>query len=368
MSFQLHNFWWLLIWIFLAGGFCYFFVPQQEEVVLGRREIRWNFIPALITALPYVFWAAWRSDAYGDTGVYRINFINMPTGLSNMVEYVASRQKGPAFVVFEYLFKTLISQSSIACFFVVARLQMFLLVRIFRKYSRNYWLSLFFLVASTDYMSWMHNGMRQFIAVTIIFTCIPLLVKRRYLLMCLVVLFAATIHSASLIFLPFIFVVNGRAWNVRTFLYILALIVAIIFLDKVSDFILKSMEDTVYEGDIEIFLNDDGTNFWRVLFYAVPTAMSWVFKPYIDRADDPMINVCVNLSIISTGVYIFSYFTSGILVGSIPVYFSLANYILIPWLITEVFDSGSAVILNSAFVSVYTAFFYYQMGPSWGLL
>ncbi len=368
MSFQLHNFWWLLIWMFLAGGFCYFFVPQQEEIVLGRREVRWNLLPALITALPYVFWAAWRSDVYGDTGIYRSLFNNMPVGIPNMAEYLDTHTKGIGFVIPEYLFKSFVSQSVIAFFFVVAFLQVFLLVLVFRKYSCNYWLSMFLFVASTDYLSWVHNGMRQFVAVMLIFACIPLLVRRRYLLMCLVVLIAASIHSAALVFLPFIFVVNGRAWNIRTLLYIVAVILAVIFLDRVSDFIVSSMEETVYEGDIEIFLTDDGTNFIRVLFYAVPTAMSWVFRPYIDRADDPMINLCVNLSIISTGVYIFSSFTSGILVGALPIFFSLANYILLPWLIREVFDSGSAVFLEILFVGVYTFFFYYQMGPTWGLL
>ncbi len=368
MSFQLHNFWWLLIWIFLVGGVCYFFAPQQEEIVLGRREIRWNWLPALIMALPYVLWAAWRSDDFGDTAVYRRTFLDMPTGLANLSDYLTTREKGPGFVVFEYLFKTFLSNSDIAFFFLIAAIQIFFLVLVFRKYSRNYWLSMFLFIASTDYMSWIHNGMRQFIAVAIVFACIPLLVKRKYLLMIFAILFAALFHSTALVFLPFVLVVNGRAWNVRTLLYILVLIVAILYLDKVTSFITKTMEETVYEEDIDLFMRDDGTNFFRVLFYAIPTVMSWVFLPFIRRANDPMINTCVNLSIISTGVYIFSYFTSGLLVGAVPIYFSLANYILIPWLISEVFESGSSVLINGVFITVYCFFFYYQMGPTWGVL
>ena len=128
------------------------------------------------------------------------------------------------------------------------------------------------------------------------------------------------------------------------------------------------MEDTVYEGDISIFLKDDGTNIFRVLFYAVPTLMSWIYRRYIDRANNPMINMCVNLSIISTGVYVLSYFTSGILIGAIPIYFSLSNYILIPWLIDEVFDKETANLVTIVFVAVYCFFFYYQCGPTWKLL
>lgn len=365
---RLTNFWWLLIWLFLFGSLSYLFIPQQTEMIHGRPAVRWKWASAALLALPYVIWAAWRSDFYGDTGMYRNTFLKMPTGFAGFISYVSSRPKGKLFVIFEYLFKTLVSHSDVAFFFVVAFIQLFFLIRFFRKYSANYWLSMFLFVASTDYLSWMHNGIRQFLAVTLIFTCLPLLTRKKYVLMCVVLLAATLIHSTALVFLPFVFVINGRAWNKRTLLYILALVVAIIFLDHVSDFIVRAMEDTAYEGDIDIFLADDGTNIVRVLFYAVPTVMAWVFRSYIDRANDPMINICVNLSVISSGVYVLSYFTSGILVGAIPIYFSLANYVLIPWLLEEVFESRSKAFLEMIFLGVYTAFFYYQCGPTWGLL
>ena len=335
---------------------------------MGAEETRWNHLAALVLAAPYVVWAAWRPDGFGDTAVYRGTFLRMPTGLSSMVAYLESREKGRGFVVFEYLFKTLVSHSDIAFFFTVAAIQILLLVYIFRKYSNDYWLSFFFFIASTDYLSWMHNGMRQFIAVTIIFAALPLLVKRRYLTLMIIIIIAAMIHSASLLFVPFLFVVNGRAWNQRTVVYIIGLIIAVFFVDRVTGIILSSMKGTVYEGDISLFVNDDGTNIFRVLFYAVPTAMSFVFRPYIDRANNPLINTCVNLSIISTGIYVFSYFTSGIMIGAIPIYFSLANYLLIPWMIDEIFDRDSALLIKMGFIGAYIAFFYYQVGTTWHLL
>ena len=76
----------------------------------------------------------------------------------------------------------------------------------------------------------------------------------------------------------------------------------------------------------------------------------------------------MNLSVISAGIYFFSFFTSGILVGALPIYFSLANYILIPWLISEVLHSDSVPIVSAGFVAVYTFFFYYQVGVTWHIL
>ena len=368
---RLNNFWWLLIWPLLFGAIYHLYNVRRQEIPQGSEEgisIRWGWIPAIMLTLPYVIWAAWRSNRYFDTGQYQNTFNAMPTGLSNMASYVASRPKGKGFVVFEYLIKTLISQSDIVFFLLVAFIQMFFLVLIFRRYSEDFWLSIFFFIASTDYLSWMHNGIRQFIAVTLIFACLPLLIQKKYIWMCLVVGIAALFHSSALVFLPFVFVVNGRAWNWRTMLYIIGIIIAVIFVDRVSDFLVTAMEDTAYEGDISLYLNDDGTNPVRVLFYAVPTVMAFVFRKHIYHADDPLINMCVNLSVISTGMYVISYFTSGLLIGAIPIYFSLANYILIPWILKKAFNSRSALVLEIIFVGVYSFFFYYQCGPTWGLL
>jgi hypothetical protein len=171
-----------------------------------------------------------------------------------------------------------------------------------------------------------------------------------------------------LVFLPFVFIVNGRAWNIRTILFIGAVIASTFFLDRITGIITDTMEDTVYSSEIEIFINDDGTNILRVLFYSVPAIMSSVYRSYLDQANDPLINVCANLSIVTAGFYVFSIFTSGILMGSIPIYFGLSNYILIPWLLREIFRPDKARMVKGIFVVIYSLFFYIQCGPTWGLL
>lgn len=365
---RLSNFWWLLGWLLAVGGFTLIFSPQQEELVLGKRCTRWNWLYVLILAAPYVVWAGWRGVGYGDTAMYRSVFNEMPVGLDQLGEYLAAATKDRGFVVFEYFFKTFISRQPEMFFLAVAAIQMFCLVRIYRKYSVHFWLSMFFFVASTDYVAWMHNGMRQFLAAAIIFTCIPLIIKKKYLSMAIIVLLASQIHLSAIVFLPILLIVNGRAWNTRSILFIITVILSFFFLYRITGFMTEAMEDTAYEGDIQTLLTDDGTNIIRVAFYSVPALMALVFRPYIDAADDPMINMCANLSVVAMGFYIFSFFTSGILVGRLPIYFSLANYILIPWLINEVFDPASGMLVSTVFVGVYSFFFYYQMHITWKIL
>lgn len=364
---RLHNYWWLLIWPLLFGALSFVVNMQREELVDGHRCVRWRPLAAYALAVPFVLWAGWRQH-FGDTEVYRITFRSLPSTVGGIMPYMQGVSKGYGFRLIELLFKCFISTSDIAFFVFVAAIQIICLVHIYRKYSPNYWLSFFFFIASTDYLSWMHNGIRQFIAAAILFLCVPLIAKKRYLLCVVVVLLVSQIHATALVFLPFVFIVNGRSWNFRTLLFVVGVIAAVIFVDRITGFLANAMEDTAYEGDIDILKNNDGTNIFRVLFYSVPAIMCWVFRSNLDRANDPLLNVCANLSIVTAGFYVFSFFSSGMLMGAVPIYFSLSNYILIPWLLREVFNRDSTVLLESVFALVYAAFFYYQCGPTWGLL
>lgn len=363
----LQNYWWLLIWPALFIGAKWFINSQTQGPKFGQDRVYWSRFQAVILAAPYVIWAGWRK-VFGDTEQYRATFKSLPTTFEEIVPYMRTVQKGHGFRLFECLFRTYISESDIYFFLLVAAFQMICLVYIYRKYSLNFGLSFFLFVASTDYLSWMHNGIRQFVAVVIIFFCVPLIAQKRYLPAIMLVLVASQIHSTALIFLPFIFIVNGRSWNARTLLFLIAIIAAVLYVDQVTGLLTRVMEDTPYEGDIVFLKMKNGTNVLRALFYSVPAIMSLIFRSTLDRADDPLLNVCANLSIVTAGFYFFSIFTSGILMGAIPIYFSLANYILIPGLIREVFEGDSVIPVEIIFALVYTVFFWYQCGPTWKLL
>ena len=105
-----------------------------------------------------------------------------------------------------------------------------------------------------------------------------------------------------------------------------------------------------------------------VLFYSVPAFLSLVYRRRIEAIDDPLMNMCVNLSIVAAGFYVFSFFTSGLIVGRLPIYFSLTNYLLIPWLIQMLFNAESALVIEGGFVAVYAYYFYFQTAVTWKLM
>ena len=366
---RLTNYWWLLIWLFCAGGFLYWYFPRQKVLVNGKYEERWTWLPAIILAAPYVVWAAYRT-VFGDTEVYRETFLALPDKISKIIPYISEYTKDKGFSVLSILMKSMIGNKDIDFFLLIAVFQMLCIVYVYKQYSSNYWLSFFLFIISTDYMSWMHNGMRQFIAVTMILAAFKLLVEKKYVPLIIVILLASTIHGTALMMLPIVFIVQGRAWNTKTILFILAVVLMVELVDQFTPILTNVLADTQY-SDLtanEIWTGDDGTNLLRVLVYSVPALLSLWGKRYIDVAKNPMINICVNCSIVTMALYLLSAVTSGIYIGRLPIYTTLQGYMAVPWLIDNMFEEKSARMIIIVMMGAYLLFFFYQMHMSWGLL
>ena len=183
----------------------------------------------------------------------------------------------------------------------------------------------FLFLASTDYVSWIFNGMRQFVAVTITVACFPWILQKKYMKAIIVILIASLFHQSALLVLPFVFIVQGKAWNKKTLLFIIMVVIAVVFTDRFTDILDNMLAETQYKNvvtDWEQF-QDDGTNILRVLVYSVPAILSLIGIKYVREADDPVINICTNMSIAASGLYVVSMFTSGIFIGRLPIYFSV---------------------------------------------
>ena len=255
-------------------------------------------------------------------------------------------------------------------FLVLATFQMLCVVYFFRKYSPNFWVSIFLFVVSTDYLSWMHNTGRQFTAVCILLLAFDLLIERRYKLFTLVVLMASTIHGSALMMLPIAYVIRGTALNRKTLLAIIVTVLVIPFADRIMPFLSDMLSETQY-NDVtsnEIWTSDDGTSLLRVLVYSVPALVALLGKKYIRSSEDVVINMCVNATIVTMALYLVSAVTSGIYIGRLPIYTTLHGYVAFPWLIDRIFEKQTVKLIYVLMVAFYMLFFYYQVGLAWDLL
>ena len=366
---ELTNYWWLLIWLFTGGLVLNYLAPKRYENVCGKMECRWNWLPAIGFVLPYIIWAAGRRN-FGDTQMYLITFRDAPSVLAKIPEYLQSHTKDKGYSIFMIVEKALLGNSELVFFLIIAIIQLFCIVRIYRKYSTDYWTSMFLFIVSTDYLSWMHNGIRQFLAATLIFSTMDLVLEKKYIKEIVVILVASTIHGSALIMLPIIFIVQGKALNKKTMMVLLSMLAAVLMIDKFTPILNELLADTQYNDMIgnEIWAVDNGTSVMRVLVYSVPALFAIIGRKYIKHSEDPVINLCVNSSLITMGLYLLSAVSSGIYIGRLPIYTSLTGYILLPWLIEHMFTENSAKIIRTCMYGAYLVFFYFQMHFAWAML
>lgn len=365
------NYWFQLIWLFTVGIVLAVFLPKKQEIVMGKVEERWQMAPAVLLIIPYIIAAGFRSDNFGDTYAYRRVFLEAPDGIAAIPSYLADIKKDKGFSIFMVVLKSFVGNSSVLFFLIIAAVQLFCIAYIYRKYSENYWMSIFIFVAGTDYMSWCHNGIRQFLAIAIIMAGMPLLLKKKYIPLIAIILLGATFHASALIMLPIIFIVQGKAWNKKSVLCILIGVLVLLFANQFTDVMNDALSNTQYSHMVADWKEweDDGTNPIRVLVYSIPMILSVIGRRQIKEADNQVINLMTNFSILTSVIAIVSMKTSGIFMGRLIAYGSVYSAsILLPWEIENIFTPNSAKMIKAATILGYTGFFYYQMHFTWGII
>lgn len=342
---------------------------KKNEIVCGKVVRRYHMWFAVLAFAP-VIWMAGNRGWFADTGMYILQYLAIPKSITALPEYAASIDKDSGFYIFSAILKLFIGNDYITYLRILAIIQGISIIAIFRKYSPAYVLSIFLFVASTDYISWMFNGLRQFMAVTLIFAATGLMLKKKYVPLLIIILLASTMHQSALIMIPLVFIAQGKAMNQKTMMFIVLALIGIVFVGEFTDILNDTLADTQYKNvmsDAKMF-NDDGTNPIRVMVYSVPAILAFVGRRTIRRANDPLINLCTNMSVITMGIYLVSMVTSGIFIGRLPIYVSLYNYILLPWEIQHMFTKRTRKFIYIGMTGAYLFFYYYQMHMSWGLM
>ena len=361
-----------IVMIFLFLLLSSFDFSYQVEVVLGKKGCRVKPVVAVAFVLPLVYFACNRDISFGDTYPYIRMFENMPDSFEGLLKYLEDYPKDPGYTVFMWIVKILGFNWQFL-FFLVASIQISSLVYVYRKYSCNYFLSMLLFLIGTDYFSWMQNGIRQFIAVTIIFACTGWILEKKYVRTILVILFASLFHQSALLMIPVIFLVQGDALNIRMLAVFFLFLISVVFISAFTGLLDSALQDTQYSTMVSdftegTFSNDDGTNPLRVLVYSVPVVLAVVLRFRGVTSFLKIINLSINMSLLSVGFYLVSMFTSGIFIGRIPIYFSLYNYILIPWELKKLFVKRQYPLVVCLTICMYLVFSTYQFNINWSII
>lgn len=353
---------WVIIFGILANATSKTVCVDSENMIYEQRV---NLFFALMTFSVIIFFASLRSSV-ADTGAYISMFKSYPSDLSQidgLLNGVAKRY--PGFLVLTVLLKKFTSDYNV-WFTIIAVISGICVMIPLYKYSSNFGVSAFLFMASCQF-SWMFNGMRQFLVASIIFACTGLVLRKKFIPYAIIVCLLSTIHTSALILIPMYFIVTGEPWNKRTMLFVGAIILAILFTSKFTGMLEDVVENTDYATSmVEFKETDDGTSIMRIAVESVPVIIAFVYRNRIKDKLTPIIKLSINMSLVSSGLYIISKIArSGIMLGRLPIYFSMYNLILLPWLIKNIFNKEEKRLVYYLMIILYLAFFYYQMMIAW---
>ena len=352
---------WVIFWAVISN-----ITSRKIQLENGLYEERSILLSAVILFLPIIIFAGLRSSV-ADTSVYISSFNDYPSNLASAMDLIMEDgNRAPGFMFLSILLKQYISQDYHVWLFIIAAISGICVMYPIYKYSCNYGISMFLFIASCQY-TWLFNGIRQFLVASIMFSCTGLLLRKKIIPYMIIVLIMSTIHQSALIFIPIYFIVNGEPWNKRTMMFIGIIILAIIFADKFTGMLDTAVEHSDYANSMEEFKNtDDGTNPIRILIESIPIILAFIYRNKIKDKLTPIIKLSINMSLVSSGLYIISKVArSGIMLGRLPIYFSMYNLILLPWLINNIFEKEEKRLMRYSMIICYLAFFYYQMVVSW---
>lgn len=352
----------LFVWLALVAVFFKTAQPAFMTTENGYDQMQVTKRFAFITFLPIIIFVCTATRRYwGDYGGYLQTYLMFPTNPSDAFTYIVSMGDCQAFYLFTYLIKILSGGNVFIYRFALALLQSIPFINLYRKYSPSYVFTVFLFVVTATPIAWMLNGVRQLIAAAIIYAATPLIVEKKYFKVILVILFASLFHQTAILMIPVVFIAQGEAWNWKTNLTIIGMMAFTVFFLRVAGTVDLLYKTTGYLNN-EVLVGDDGVHPLRVLVSFVPVFLAYLGRRTIKEYDSPQLNLFVNMSVISFGIYLIAMVSSGILVGRVPLYMNLYSFILLPILFDLLFKDGWRKLLYFSSIGFYILYFYLQYG------
>lgn len=361
-------YWSMILWIPII--YCVYSLSNKEEIKLADYKFQQgiqNKLPWIYAVLIFgyfIFWIGMRKYV-GDTSQYIKSFNKISTDFSTAWSQIDWDGKAPGFYVFNAIFKCFISSDFQVWLMFIAIISCVPIMVILRKYSSDFFISAFSFIVLM--LNWPTNGMRQFICVAVLFFCCDWIKDGKFLKFLLIIFILSTVHTSTLLMIPVYFVARSEPWKRKIALFIFAIILICICAEPFFGGVVEgALSGTAYEGETQQFAEDDGVNPIRVLFYAVPPIIAYINRKKISEYYDkyPLLPMCINMSVVTAALYLIGMFTSGILIGRLPIFTEVYDLLLIPYLLYICVDKEERWIVKCVVVCA-MALYFYLTGPSY---
>lgn len=346
----------MVAYVFLMG------VVAKQRVasgaVISKNNNYTNIAYAiLILALP-VFFIGFRTYV-SDTSAY-IRSYELLSDQFPVLKGNLFISKGYGWQVYLYFSKYILGLNTEWFLMFTALFQAGALLKLYYKYSADYPMSLllFFLSVSFFYMM---NGMRQFFSICLVLYFSEWIFNKKYIRFLLVVFVAISIHNAAIVWSVAVFLIQGKPANIRMIIFSAIVLLAIMFVDQFTNILEDSLVETSYSGYTKQFANDNGSNIVHTLIALVPLVLAFIGREKLSKNEDKITCVMINIAILEAMTSLLANFTSGILIGRMPICFSVFSYALLPRLFNQAFNEKDARTIRVLCILGYLAYFLFYM-------
>ena len=217
----------------------------------------------------------------------------------------------------------------------------------------------FYLFMTGLYFYWMFNGIRQFLVAAIVFASLRLITEKKLIKFLILIAVLYFVHKMVLIMIPIYFIANMKNWSYGIYACVLATMAVVILFP--SQF-MALLDDSFEEYNVaEQFAEDDGVNILRFLVAMVTPTLAFIYKKQIAEFDNKYVNVMVNMSLITAGIYAVGVVTSGTYIGRLPIFTDMFGIILLPFIIKRVLPKNVRGPIWVASLIFYFVYFYLQL-------
>ncbi len=329
----------VLIFSFFAR---YFAVP----VTIGPVFVKPNKFMVFIVSLSLILVSGLRINL-GDTFAYMHGY-----KITNFNFEGAKEENEFGFYLLQMFLKN-ISDDPQLLVFTTALITNVLIILVLYKYSRLFELSLYVYITGGMYLVSM-NGIRQFLAAAIVFAGTKYILEGNWRKFIPLVLIATTIHQSAFIIIPIYFLIRGRAWSRKTFIFLFSSVLIVIGYSQFSELLFAAIDNTGY-GHYATF-SEGGANIIRVVVFAMPVLFAYLGREKL-RTIFPTSDYIVNLSIMGLVFMIVS--TQNWIFARFVIYFGLYQLILISW-VTKLFAEKNQKFIYYAILVCYFLYFFYE--------
>jgi transmembrane protein EpsG len=313
---------------------------------LKSGTVKPNKLLALLVMACLVIVSGLRSNI-GDTFFYKLTYKTNEFYWSDV-----SLKEDYGFIILQILLKKITNDPQLLLF-ITALITNVCIVIVLYKYARLFELAIYLYITTGAYIVSM-NGIRQYLAASILFLGTIFIVKGDWKKYFGIVILASSFHQTALILLPIYFIVRRKAWTNSTMIVLMIGIVFTAFFGQLSTLLFTMMEDTQYGVYSEF--EEGGANIIRVIISGLPLILAYLKQDKL-RTLWPHIDIIVNMSIIGFVFMVIS--SQNWIFARFSIYFGLYNLLLIPWIV-KLFDNKSQRVFYYLVVVFYFLYHVYE--------